>query len=247
MWQLEIWLTWYVKYSLVSLILIPSYIIPLFSRECSGHGWWMIECFNWILLVHSVCYLFYSSGSAYSTWLMIIHLCMKQWLTGREGRISLVLITASNPGTQQRFHFDTHYSVSLFALCYPMSLSFNRLAFYFVYIYAAIKWWQDKELKSGSCWRWVWGWWRTQRNPLWFLQWSLQLKRVLDWMRHLWAVVPRQMREDNSSESRTDKALQVPWLQLQEKQQAIKPWSCWPPIADSADQPNNTLQVGRRC
>jgi hypothetical protein len=30
------------------------------------------------------------------------------------------------------------------------------------------------------------------------------------------------MREDNSSESGTDKALQVSWLQLQEKRQAIK-------------------------
>lgn len=64
-------------------------------------------------------------------------------------------------------------------------------------------------------------------------------------MRHLWAVVPRQVREDNPSESGANKAIQVPWL-LQEKQQAIKHWGFGLPLLTQLIK-KTTVQFGRRC
>ena len=97
-----------------------------------GHHYWT----SWLFFFPRTHYIILClSGSAYLTWSVIIHLFMKQWLTGSKGRISLVLITAANPGTQQRYHVDN--PINLFVLCQiiiqPSAFELlQRLAFYFV-------------------------------------------------------------------------------------------------------------------
>ena len=83
---------------------------------------------SWLIFFSRIHYtILCLSGSAYLTWSMIIHPCVKQCLTGSKGRISMVLITAANPGTQQRCHVDT----LLICLLFVKSLSNCLLTPYF--------------------------------------------------------------------------------------------------------------------